>query len=116
MMVALPEIPVKRRSPGIMRPAGGYSDATVSGFPQNFRQIPCAMKYAYNQRRIAVRRVNDNVGETADRKKADRRRCQMRFRGTDCCSASNIDPIRSNEIKELLRLSASNAHADQHCW
>ena len=35
------------------------------------------------------------------------------LRRPKCCSASNIDPIRSNEIKELPCLSASNVHADQ---
>ena len=33
---------------------------------------------------------------------------------SECCSASNIDPTRSYEIKELACRSASNLRADQH--
>ena len=44
--------------------------ALASGFKQHFRQIPCAVKHAHDQRWIAIRRVDDDVRKAADRKKA----------------------------------------------
>ena len=43
----------------------------ASGLLQRFRQIPCAVKHAHDQRWIAIRRVDDDVGKASDRKKAD---------------------------------------------
>ena len=37
------------------------------------------MKHAHNKRWISNWRVNDNVRKASHRKKADRRRCQLRF-------------------------------------
>ena len=41
------------------------------------------MKHAQDQRRVALRRVHDDVWETTDREKADRRRRQMRLQGSN---------------------------------
>ena len=55
----------------------------ASGLSQHFRQIPCTVEHAHDQRRIAIRRVDDDVGKTSDRKEADRWRRQMRSRGAN---------------------------------